>query len=71
MFERVARKLRTLSAVLLLLLGVALVEVTFAPKDLALNGFAALAILLGFELAGITVDSTDRIVCHVGFPPQI
>ena len=71
MFECVARKLRTFSAVLLPLFSVALVEVTLAPKDLALDCLAALTILLGFELAGIAVDSADRIVCHVGFPFKI
>ena len=71
LFERVTRELRAFAAMLLPLFGVAFVEVTFAPKDLALDCFAALAILLGFELAGITVDSTDRIVCHDCFPPRI
>ena len=56
---------------LLPLFGVAFVEVTFAPKDLALNRLAALAALLDLELAGIAVDSTNRIVCHGDFPPKI
>jgi len=56
---------------LLPLFGIAFVEVAFAPKDLALDCLTALAALLDLELAGITVDSTNRIVCHAYFPPKI
>ena len=52
---------------LLPLFGIAFVEVAFAPKDLSLDCLATLATLLDLELAGIAVDSADRIVCHVVF----